>query len=581
MTTKKVKSKSLLFLGALLLVSGVFCEAIGKTGADKAWITYEAEEMMTTGTTVGPEYAPHTIATESSVQRYVTLERAGQYVEFSAKEVANAMVVRFSLPDAPHGGGLNSQLTLLVNGEAVRELALSSKNAWLYGTYPFSNDPAMGKPRNFYDEVRIKDLGINPNDLVRLVKMSEDGVPCTVDLVDLEWVPEPLQAPEGAHSVMEFGAVGDGKTDDTQPLLQAVEKASVTGRSVWVPPGDYKLTRDILVPSNVEILGAGMWHTNFIGDESLYGDADRRVRFKLVGENSRLADFSITGALNYRDDQEANDGVIGAGCSDSVIERIWIEHTKVGVWVYNGTNLRIEGCRFRNMLADGTNFCVGTSGSIVDNCSARGTGDDCFAIWPAAFDQGYEDKHVIPGNNVIRRSTGQLTFLANGISVYGGANNRVEDCELIDIGTGCGILISTTFPTSDESRGIDNNFSGETLIQRNTLLRCGGYDHSWAWRGSLQICMDRKSISGLTLRDLELRDSFSGGITVVAPGSKSGQGTLSSSRLDQVSVDGVGLSGFQAFDLFVRDDAQGGITLENCELDSVQVDSESFTLNHE
>jgi parallel beta-helix repeat protein len=71
------------------------------------------------------------------------------------------------------------------------------------------------------------------------------------------------------------------------------------------------------------------------------------------------------------------------------VERIWLEHTKVGIWIYNGVNLVIDGCRFRNTLADGVNLCVGTSGTVIQNCTARGTGDDCFAIWPAASDQGF------------------------------------------------------------------------------------------------------------------------------------------------------------------------------------------------
>ena len=59
---------------------------------------------------------------------------------------------------------------------------------------------------------------------------------------------------------------------------------------------------------------------------------------------------------------------------------------------------------------------------------------------------------------MIRHCTGQLPFLANGGAIYGGADNRIEDCLFTDISAGCGILISTTFPTSDESRKIDNNF---------------------------------------------------------------------------------------------------------------------------
>ncbi len=531
-------------------------------GAELPWTTYEAEAMATNGTPIGPGYQPHTIETESSHQRALRLERAGDFAEFTAAASANAIVLRFSVPDAPQGGGLETVLSVRINGAEVRTVILSSRNAWLYGVYPFSNDPAQAKPRNFYDEARVRDLTIAAGDVVRLEKSVADDVPITLDLVDTEMVPAPLPAPADALDARELGAAGEGATDDTAALRHGIAEAHRTGRPLWVPPGDYLVTGDLIVPSGVIIQGAGMWHTQFRGSPEFYGDATRRVRFKLTGHGMTLADFAITGALNYRNDQEENDGVVGAVCEDATIARLWIEHTKVGAWIYNGTRVTITDCRFRNLLADGTNFCVGTTHSMVENCSARGTGDDCFAIWPAPSDQGYTDEHVVPGNNVIRRSTGQLTFLANGAAVYGGANNRVENCLFTDIGTGCGILISTTFPTVDETRGINNNFSGTTVVRDNVLLRCGGYDHGWAWRGAMQLCLHHRNISGLEIERIKIKDSFSSGLTIVAPGAEQGQGRLSDTRVVDLAVDGVGLGEGESHELFVRQDARGGLSLE-------------------
>jgi len=536
--------------------------------------------MRTSGVAGGAQYAPHTIQTESSGQSCVSLADAGQFVEFTAVGSANTLVVRFSLPDSPKGGGTESSLTLLVNGKPTRALAISSRNALLYGDYPFSNDPGQGKPRNFYDELRVKDLSIAEGDVVRIEKTSDDGLPCAIDLVDLEQAPASLKAPTESLNVLDFGASGTGQTDDTKALIDCIAAAKAQARIVWVPAGTYKLSGDIILPSFVSIQGAGMWHTTFVGDQDLYKEAGHRVRFKMAGDHIHLADFAIVGALDYRKDSEPNDGIIGAGCQDSTISRIWIEHTKVGVWIYNGINLTIQGCRFRDTLADGVNLCVGTKNNLIENCTARGTGDDCFAFWPAATDQGYVDKRVVSGGNVIRRCTGQLTFLANGGAIYGGANNRIEDCLFTDIGTGCGILISSTFPTFDESLGIDNNFSGATVVRNCRLVRCGGNDHTWAWRGSFQICMDRRSISGLDISQVEILDSISDGLTIVGPGSSHGQGTLSDSCLKNVVISnaGIGASGRHA--LLVRNDAQGTLTLVDCQIADIENDSKDFKIAH-
>lgn len=534
--------------------------------------------MRTSGAVLGPVYAPHRVEMESSGQQCVKLGRAGEFVEFTATGDFDALVLRYSLPDAPTGGGVASKLTLTINGQAVRELALSSRDAWLYGNYPFTNDPQQGKPRNFYDELRLKGLKIARGDVVRLAKGADDGVDCIVDLVDLERMPAPLARPAGSLSAMDFGAGGRGETDDTDALRRCVAEAQRQSGIVWVPAGDYLLTGDIVVPTGVTIQGAGMWHTTFVGDAKVYGDAARRVRFKLTGTNVHVADFAIVGRLNYRNDDEANDGIVGSGCKDASISRIWVEHTKAGAWIYNGVNLTIDGCRFRNLLADGVNLCVGTTRSVVQNCTARGTGDDCYAIWPAPFDQGHDEGAVKPGRNVIRRCTGQLPFLANGGALYGGADNRIEDCLFTDITAGCGILISTSFPTTDVERKIDNNFSGATAVTNCRLVRCGGYDHTWTWRASLQICMERRTISGVHVRDVEIRDSLSDGISVVAPGRAKGNGTLADTVLENVRVIGAGIGAPGRPQLWIREDAEGELRLVRSDFVAVRNDSAAFKI---
>ena len=532
--------------------------------------------MDTTGTVLGPSREPFRVETESSGLRCVRLSAAGAHVQFVAIAPANALVVRYSLPDSESGGGVRSHLGLYVNSRRVQTVALDSRYSWLYGKYPFSNHPADGKPRNFYDEVRVQNLSIRAGDLVRLQWEIKDAADCILDLVDTEEIAPPLAQPAGSISIADYDAKLGNGSDATEPLRRCIAAAAAKGGIVWVPPGEYRITGDILLPSHVTIQGAGMWQTSFVGDPALYGHADRRVRFRLKGCEIVLADFSIRGRLDYRNDQEPNDGVVGAGCADCAIRRLWIEHTKVGIWVYNGANLRIEGCRFRNTLADGVNLCVGTYGTVVENCTARGTGDDCFAIWPAASDQGFVSQ-AQPGDNVFRHCTGQLPFLANGAAIYGGHSNRIENCAFTDITAGCGILISSTFPTANPATGVDYNFSGTTAISGCELRRCGGWDHDWGYRGSVQICMDRRSISGLRISRLSVIDSLSDGITVVGPGSRSGQGTLSDAELRSSRVQWTAPT--QPYrSLWVRADAAGGLQLVDDAIASVANESPQFKI---
>ncbi len=424
----------------------------------------------------------------------------------------------------------------------------------------------------------MKGLSIASGDVLRLQKDNDGHAPyCIIDLVDLENVAPPLTAPTDSFSVTDFGATGNGGADDTIALKSCITAAKKAAKIVWVPAGSFKISGDINVPSGVTIQGAGMWQTTFVGDADLYTNASRRVRFVGRGSDIHLADFAIIGKLNYRNDREDNDGIGGTFGVDSTIARIWGEHTKTGMWILNSSNLVVDGCRFRNTIADGVNFCVGMSHSVIQNCTTRNTGDDCFAIWPAA----HAPQKFTPGFNIVRHCTGQLPFLANGAAIYGGRSNRIEDCRFIDISPGCAILLSTTFPTADAKRNIDNNFSGTTVVRNCDLIRSGGYDHDWAWRAAFQLCLDRRSISGVDIHDLNIKDSLSDGLSVVAPGGKHGEGTLSNARIEDVNIPdyGIGVAGHNG--LWIRKDACGSLTVTNSQIVERKNSSSEFIINQE
>jgi hypothetical protein len=65
-------------------------------------------------------------------------------------------------------------------------------------------------------------------------------------------------------SVTDFGATGDGSTDDTD----AIQEAAATGQHVWFPPGTYKITDAITVSTHGQVFaGSGMEESiiNFTG----------------------------------------------------------------------------------------------------------------------------------------------------------------------------------------------------------------------------------------------------------------------------------------------------------------------------
>ena len=73
------------------------------------------------------------------------------------------------------------------------------------------------------------------------------------------------------YDVRDFGARGDGVTDDTIAIQHAVEYAGQvpTGGVLEFPPGQY-VYQDVYVPAGVTLLGAGAGQTIFKGSGALY-----------------------------------------------------------------------------------------------------------------------------------------------------------------------------------------------------------------------------------------------------------------------------------------------------------------------
>jgi hypothetical protein len=489
-------------------------------GANVPWVTYEAEQGKTTGSILGPDFAGHTPAREASGRECVKLAATGQFIEFTAKGDGQGLVVRYCIPDSADGRGIDATLGLYINGQSRAKLPMTSHYAYLYGDYPFNNQPSSGSPRHFWDEVRLMPGAIHAGDVIRLQKDADDSASeYLIDFVDLETVPAALEQPASSLSIAAFGAKGDGSADARPVFLAAIGAAKEQHKSVWIPAGRF-VVKGPLDVSDIEIRGAGMWYSTLVGAAD-YAPENRLV---IRGNGSRvtLADFAMLGNLNYRNDSEANDGLGGSFGTGSSVRNIWVEHTKTGAWLVNSDGLLVENCRFRDTIADGINLCIGMRNTVVRNCTSRGNGDDCFAMWPATYDPAkYE-----PGHNQFINCTAQLPSLAQGFSVYGGEGNSVHDCRAIDIPYGAGILVSTMFPTQF-------GFRGTTTFSGIDITRCGDND------GAIAVMTNLLDLGGVRIENVRAQDCPTDGIKFTCVQGRA----IREAAFDHVSIENAGISG--------------------------------------
>ncbi|MCU1469971.1 MAG: mycodextranase [Glaciihabitans sp.] len=471
-------------------------------GADVSFSEQEAEKATTNGSILPVSTAAYTLPAEASGRSAVSLT-PGQYVEFTLPSAANAITVRYSIPDAPTGGGITSPLKVAVNGGAAKTMTLTSQYAWLYNQYPFSNDPNAGilfpdqwiaecgcvpdqtsptptvatpyRPNHFYDEQRLLLSHRYPaGSTIRLTVPTGSGAATTVvDLLDSQLVARP-KVDLRAANVLLFGADPFGKRDSADAFDKAIAFAKKAHLKVYVPPGTYQVDRHIIV-DNVTIEGAGSWYTIITGhqvtlsspaaDGSLHTGVGFYGKDASVGgsTNVHLSGFAIVGDVRDRVDTDQVNG-IGGALNNSTIDGLYIDHTKAGIWIDGPVdNLKITNNIIVNQTADGINFHTGVTNSLISNNFIRNTGDDAIALW--------SDK-TEDANNVIDHNTIQTPVLANGLAVYGGTDNTLSNNLVADpIREGSGIQVGSRFGAEA--------FTGHLWITNNTTVRAGTYELNW------------------------------------------------------------------------------------------------------
>jgi hypothetical protein len=470
------------------------------SGLPLPYTEYEAENGNGNGTVMGPGTAYHTPEAEASGRKYVRLTSKGDYVQWGTTSSANSIVIRYSIPDSSGGGGITCPLDILVNGVLAKTLTLTSAYAWVYGSYPWVNNPGSGNGHKFFDEINSLLTEIYPGDTVTLVKKDNSASYILIDLIDLEQVPAPLTRPANSVSLADYSPAADGVTDDTSKLQACINAAG--GGTVWVPAGTYKIGS--LDVANVIIQGAGMWYTRFTGINS---------RFNCTSGNLKFFDFAIFGETSTRNDNSgAENGFNGNPGANSILQRIWVERKKCAFWVGDWNSysppghLQILDCRFRDLMADAVNLCSGTYHSLIKGCLVRNSGDDGLACWTptAGGPMGY--------SNSIISNTVQNPWFANGIAIYGGKDHSVIDNIVCDtVSTGSGLYISAQFG--------EYPFQGKILASGNKLIRCGANESDLGGpAGAIRIMAWDSYMTNVTIivSNCDVIDSVKQGISIQA-----------------------------------------------------------------
>ena len=497
-------------LGVVALVPALVPSAVAaddQYGASVPYTRYEAEEASRSdGTTLERSDDLESTAIEASGQSYVALNDKNSSVDFTAMAAANALDLRFTLPDHTSG-----RVDVRVNNETVATLDLSSESAWQYvgGSSVYDESGAGLRARFRFDEVHTL-LGrqVQKGDHIQIVKVGDDQNSYGIDFIELEQAAPAIERPEGAVSIADYNNArpGDGVADDAALAAAMDAAANIASKTVYIPAGTWEFSGKIGISHpGLTFQGAGLWYTNifFTSDQAKSGG----IVFNHGASNETLTDFAMSSNLKSRYNQEAQyKGFSGEAGDDTRVANVWVEHFECGFWMGDYVDasqmlytngMVIENARIRNNLADGVNFAQGTKDSTVRNSSVRGNGDDGLASWSSIDTYSHSEARIAEGNSFIG-NTVELGWRASGIGIFGGKSHVIKDNLIVNNFSGAGIRLNTVF----DGHNFDLNTDQGITIAHNKLVRSGTTDDFYGkTRGAIDFQEAKGEIRNVTVSD--------------------------------------------------------------------------------
>jgi len=237
-----------------------------------------------------------------------------------------------------------------------------------------------------------------------------------------------------SFNIRDFGAIGDGRHDDTAAIQKALDKAAGTRASVFVPDGVF-LSSTIKIPPHVGLIGNPTW--------SFRHDGGSIIR---LGDPSAKCLVDLTGAIGATLNGLCLDGAsLAAAGSDGGIHGIFVDKKDSGD---QEDTPRIERCRVNHFTGDGVRLTHIWCFSIRSCMFSHNKGD---GLSVRGWD-GFIMDNWFSGNGgagyAAREDNASMTMTGNriewnaggGIVIHGGSHYNITG-NYIDRSGGAGITL--------------------------------------------------------------------------------------------------------------------------------------------
>lgn len=263
------------------------------------------------------------------------------------------------------------------------------------------------------------------------------------------------------RSVKEFGAVGDGVTDDGAALQRALDGVT-PGTILDFPAGTYPYA-DILTLARNDVVLRGEGAV-------LRARNPARQALMIGGDRAAVIGLTLLGAARERLDSLESAQLVITGRFVQVVGNTVSGGASAGIFAFGARDFRIAGNHVHTTKADGIHITEGARDGMVEANRVHETGDDLIAVVsyrPRADQQG---KSTLSRNILIRGNTVWANNWGRGITVVGGEDVAIIGNSIRNIPAAAGIYLSqeNAYRTYGDRRiTVADNYVAEVQTRRS------------------------------------------------------------------------------------------------------------------
>ncbi|ACI99952.1 glycosyl hydrolase family 28-related protein [Rhodospirillum centenum] len=263
-------------------------------------------------------------------------------------------------------------------------------------------------------------------------------------------------------SITDFGARGDGRTDNKVAIQKALDHAKTTGKTVYVPEGTF-LHKGMLHADGVDLVGAGAKSVlKAVGASSSFDDQTVR----LSGSGGSIRNLTLDSDATSRGYTGDSTKIWVTGARDWVIDHVTINNSfGAGILVgYGASDGRISNNTVRSTNADSIHISQASHDIVVSGNRVSGGGDDGIAVVSYMRNGAPVRDITITGNTVTDNLWGR------NISVVGGEDVTIRDNHVEGNKAGRAGIYLASEPAYD-TFGVRN-----VTVEKNHVENVGGWN---------------------------------------------------------------------------------------------------------